>query len=399
MPGDFFGYAVSLTADGQTALVGAPDRTVGAAYVFVKHGGKWSEQQEIDPRPALHRTPTDWRCRFLATARRPSSAPSSATQETASSTVRAPWQQVRARRPDHRIRWGLWRPIRRAARSRGSAPSRRSRRSTRTATRRRVRVRQSWHVVDRAARTSRSGRSRRGLRRRVLRGRRWARRRRRRALRERRPGRRVRSRSSVPSHRRSSATRRHRPSDQPVRPVRLDRRSRYPPARSAARAPTYVMARPSSSATRPGAGGPSPRSSPSRRPERRRPVRLPVALDDLGNVALIGAIERNGTGQRVRVRRQWHAHRAARAGRAGRGAGRPARLLDGRGRPGRRTLIRAPHARTTAPRRARRGRSRTHRAMDPRALARAFRTEWNGDGLLRRPFCVTDTLIATRQRP
>ena len=48
MPGDFFGYAVSLTADGQTALVGAPNRTVGAAYVFVKHGGKWSEQQEID---------------------------------------------------------------------------------------------------------------------------------------------------------------------------------------------------------------------------------------------------------------------------------------------------------------------------------------------------------------
>jgi FG-GAP repeat protein len=48
MPGDFFGYTVSLTADGQTALVGAPDRAVGAAYVFVKHGGKWSEQQEID---------------------------------------------------------------------------------------------------------------------------------------------------------------------------------------------------------------------------------------------------------------------------------------------------------------------------------------------------------------
>ena len=46
--GDFFGYTVSLTADGQTALVGAPNRTIGAAYVFVKHGGKWSEQQEID---------------------------------------------------------------------------------------------------------------------------------------------------------------------------------------------------------------------------------------------------------------------------------------------------------------------------------------------------------------
>jgi hypothetical protein len=48
MPGDFFGYTVSLTADGQTALVGAPNRAVGAAYVFVKHAGKWSEQQEID---------------------------------------------------------------------------------------------------------------------------------------------------------------------------------------------------------------------------------------------------------------------------------------------------------------------------------------------------------------
>ena len=48
MPGDFFGYTVSLTADGQTALVGAPNRAIGAAYVFVKHGSKWSEQQEID---------------------------------------------------------------------------------------------------------------------------------------------------------------------------------------------------------------------------------------------------------------------------------------------------------------------------------------------------------------
>jgi FG-GAP repeat len=48
MPGDFFGYSVSLTADGQTALVGAPNRTVGAAYIFVKRGGKWSEQQVLD---------------------------------------------------------------------------------------------------------------------------------------------------------------------------------------------------------------------------------------------------------------------------------------------------------------------------------------------------------------
>jgi hypothetical protein len=45
---DLFGWTVSLTADGQTALVGAPGRTIGAAYVFVQRGGKWSEQQELD---------------------------------------------------------------------------------------------------------------------------------------------------------------------------------------------------------------------------------------------------------------------------------------------------------------------------------------------------------------
>ena len=57
MPGDFFGYTVSLTADGQTALVGAPDRTIPAAYVFVKRASKWSEQQEIDsPAPAAQDT-------------------------------------------------------------------------------------------------------------------------------------------------------------------------------------------------------------------------------------------------------------------------------------------------------------------------------------------------------
>jgi len=57
MPGDFFGYTVSLTADGQTALVGAPDRTIPAAYVFVKRAGRWSEQQEIDsPAPAAQDT-------------------------------------------------------------------------------------------------------------------------------------------------------------------------------------------------------------------------------------------------------------------------------------------------------------------------------------------------------
>lgn len=47
MPLDLFGITVSLSGDGHTALVGAPGRTVGAAYVFVQHGGQWSEQQEL----------------------------------------------------------------------------------------------------------------------------------------------------------------------------------------------------------------------------------------------------------------------------------------------------------------------------------------------------------------
>lgn len=48
MPLDLFGLTVALSGDGHTALVGAPGRTVGAAYVFVEQGGKWSEQQELD---------------------------------------------------------------------------------------------------------------------------------------------------------------------------------------------------------------------------------------------------------------------------------------------------------------------------------------------------------------
>ena len=45
---DLFGITVSLTADGHTALVGAPGRTVGAAYVFVNHAGTWSQTQELE---------------------------------------------------------------------------------------------------------------------------------------------------------------------------------------------------------------------------------------------------------------------------------------------------------------------------------------------------------------
>lgn len=47
MPGDLFGATVSLSADGHTALVGAPYRTIGAACVFVEQRGKWTLQQEL----------------------------------------------------------------------------------------------------------------------------------------------------------------------------------------------------------------------------------------------------------------------------------------------------------------------------------------------------------------
>lgn len=58
VPGDFFGETVSLTADGHTALVGAPFRTVGAAYVFAELGGKWRLEQELQS-PAGSATDTD----------------------------------------------------------------------------------------------------------------------------------------------------------------------------------------------------------------------------------------------------------------------------------------------------------------------------------------------------
>jgi len=50
--GDFFGYSVSLSSDGNTAIVGAYGEDTGgsiagAAYVFVRSGGVWSEQQKL----------------------------------------------------------------------------------------------------------------------------------------------------------------------------------------------------------------------------------------------------------------------------------------------------------------------------------------------------------------
>ncbi|NJO65655.1 MAG: PKD domain-containing protein [Richelia sp. RM2_1_2] len=50
--GDFFGYSVAISDDGNTVIVGATgeDTTAigaGAAYVFTRSGGVWSEQQKI----------------------------------------------------------------------------------------------------------------------------------------------------------------------------------------------------------------------------------------------------------------------------------------------------------------------------------------------------------------
>jgi hypothetical protein len=49
---DWFGYSVSLSADGNTAIVGAPGEdtgagNAGAAYIFTRSGTSWSEQAKI----------------------------------------------------------------------------------------------------------------------------------------------------------------------------------------------------------------------------------------------------------------------------------------------------------------------------------------------------------------
>ncbi len=50
---DYFGYPVALSSDGNTALVAAPQKTVGsnniqgAAYAFTNSGGSWNQQHEL----------------------------------------------------------------------------------------------------------------------------------------------------------------------------------------------------------------------------------------------------------------------------------------------------------------------------------------------------------------
>ncbi len=45
--GDYFGSAVALSSDGNTALVGAYHSSHGAAYVFVRSGTTWTQQQKL----------------------------------------------------------------------------------------------------------------------------------------------------------------------------------------------------------------------------------------------------------------------------------------------------------------------------------------------------------------
>ena len=55
-PGDEFGYAVAVSADGNTAVVGSPDKTdshgntiAGIAYVFSNVSGSWTEVAQLNP--------------------------------------------------------------------------------------------------------------------------------------------------------------------------------------------------------------------------------------------------------------------------------------------------------------------------------------------------------------
>ncbi|WP_414533357.1 hypothetical protein [Magnetospirillum fulvum] len=47
--GDWFGSSVSLSSDGNTAVVGANGAlsTAGAAYIFTRSGGTWTEQAKL----------------------------------------------------------------------------------------------------------------------------------------------------------------------------------------------------------------------------------------------------------------------------------------------------------------------------------------------------------------
>ena len=52
---DFFGFSVALSSDGNTALIGAytedtsPNTNNGAAYIFTRSGGTWTQQEKLIP--------------------------------------------------------------------------------------------------------------------------------------------------------------------------------------------------------------------------------------------------------------------------------------------------------------------------------------------------------------
>lgn len=48
--GDYFGQSCSISGDGETIIVGAPDKNGrrGAAYVFTRSGSVWTEQQKLE---------------------------------------------------------------------------------------------------------------------------------------------------------------------------------------------------------------------------------------------------------------------------------------------------------------------------------------------------------------
>jgi hypothetical protein len=50
--GDYFGYSVSISSDGNTAIVGAhgddsPEGDRGSAYIFTKSGSSWIQQSKL----------------------------------------------------------------------------------------------------------------------------------------------------------------------------------------------------------------------------------------------------------------------------------------------------------------------------------------------------------------
>jgi len=63
--GDFFGHSVSLSADGQTAIVGAPNEDsggsqAGSCYVFARSGETWTEQQRFNSTPNIANSMFGW---------------------------------------------------------------------------------------------------------------------------------------------------------------------------------------------------------------------------------------------------------------------------------------------------------------------------------------------------